>query len=207
MGLLCDSQIRDLCLHGDGTPMERAMIRPFEEGVKRAGVISYGASSAGFDIRLGRRFKVFDPTDIATRSGWSTIDPKLADWHCFFTDIEADSCVIPPNSFALAESLEEFEMPKDVMAIALGKSTYARCGIVPHITPLEPGWRGKLTIEVSNTTPLPARIHALEGFCQLLFFRTDKWPEKTYETKGGKYQRQTGLTLPRVDGDNNERGE
>jgi dCTP deaminase len=197
MGLLCDSQIRDLCLHPDGSPLERAMIRPFEPGVKRPGVISYGLSSYGYDLRVGRRFKVF------TNLYGAIADPKHFD-PTAFVDIENDYCIIPPNSFALAESVERFDMPKDVLAIALGKSTYARTGIIVNVTPLEPSWAGVLTVEVSNTTPIPAKVYANEGLCQLLFLRGDRWCERTYEAKGGKYMGQTGLTLPRVDG--NERG-
>jgi dCTP deaminase len=211
MGLLSDSQIRSLCVDQNGDPIEKAMIKPFAEGEKRPGRISWGLSSAGHDIRLGRRFKVFDPATIYgdalllnIRGQLSVIDPKTDSWHYLFKDIEADSCVIPPNSFALAESLEEFDMPKDVLATCLGKSSYARCGIIINVTPLEPGWKGRLTMEISNSTPLPARVHALEGIAQLLFFRTDKWPDKTYADKSaggaGKYQGQTGLTLPKVDG-------
>ncbi len=182
MGLLADWQIR-----------KDIKIEPFAEEAKRLGVVSYGVTSYGYDVRVGRKFKVF------TNVYGAIIDPKQFAENAFVA-IEADSCVIPPNSFALAETVEYFEIPRDVLAICLGKSTYARCGIIVNVTPLEPEWRGKITIEISNTTPLPARIYANEGIAQILFFRADAVCEKSYADKKGKYQDQTGLTLPFVDG-------
>ena len=182
MGLLADWQIR-----------KDIKIEPFAEEAKRQGVVSYGVTSYGYDVRVGRKFKVF------TNVYGAIIDPKQFAENAF-VPIEADSCVIPPNSFALAETVEYFEIPRDVLAVCLGKSTYARCGIIVNVTPLEPEWRGKITIEISNTTPLPARIYANEGIAQILFFRADAVCEKSYADKKGKYQDQTGLTLPFVDG-------
>jgi dCTP deaminase len=168
-------------------------IEPLAEGISRSGVISYGVSSYGYDVRVGRRFKVF------TNVYGAIVDPKKFDPSAF-VDIEADSCVIPPNSFALAETVEVFEIPRDILAICMGKSTYARCGIIVNVTPLEPEWRGKITIEISNTTPLPARIYANEGIAQILFFRAADVCRVSYADKKGKYQDQKGLTLPFVTG-------
>ncbi|MFO0970037.1 MAG: dCTP deaminase [Gemmataceae bacterium] len=182
MGLLADWQIRKL-----------VKIHPFAEEAKREGAVSYGLSSYGYDVRVGRSFKVF------TNVYGAIIDPKQFDKSAF-VDIEADHCIIPPNSFALAETVEYFEIPRDVLATCLGKSTYARCGIIVNVTPLEPEWRGKITIEISNTTPLPAKIYANEGIAQILFFKADQVCEKSYADKKGKYQDQKGLTLPFVVG-------
>lgn len=180
MGLLADWQIRDL-----------VKIVPFAEEAHRPGVVSFGVSSYGYDVRVGRSFKVF------TNVYGAVIDPKKFD-PTAFVDIEADHCIIPPNSFALAETVEYFEIPRNVLATCLGKSTYARCGIIVNVTPLEPEWRGKITIEISNTTPLPAKIYANEGIAQILFFKADAECEKSYADKKGKYQDQQGLTLPFV---------
>jgi len=168
-------------------------IEPFAEESLRPGVISYGVSSYGYDVRVGRKFKVF------TNVYGALIDPKNFS-PTAFVDIEGDYCVIPPNSFALAETVETFEIPRDVLATCLGKSTYARCGIIVNVTPLEPEWRGKITIEISNTTPLPAKVYANEGIAQILFFRAEAVCKTSYADKKGKYQDQKGLTLPFVVG-------
>ena len=167
------------------------MIEPFEPGQVRDGVISYGVSSYGYDIRVAPEFKVF------TNVHNVVVDPKAFDPRSF-VDVREDTCIIPPNSFALARTLEYFRMPRDVLAICVGKSTYARCGIVVNVTPLEPGWEGYLTIEISNTTPLPAKIYANEGIAQVLFFEGKEAPEVSYADKKGKYQGQHGVTLPRL---------
>jgi dCTP deaminase len=190
MPVLCDSQIRDL-----------VMIEPFEAGAKRAGRISYGVSSYGYDIRVGPRFKIFTPTP---RSGGAMIvDPKAFD-DDLFVEVDCDKVgrdhvIIPPNSFALCETVETIEVPRDILVICVGKSTYARCGLVLNVTPLEPEWRGKVTLEISNTTPLPAKVYANEGIGQLIFLKADVVCAVSYADKGGKYQDQTGLTLPKVD--------
>jgi dCTP deaminase len=170
-------------------------IDPFADGTPRVGVISYGVSSYGYDVRVGRRFKVF------TNARCAVVDPKNFDPKSF-VDVEGDYCLIPPNSFALAETVEFLEIPRDVIAICVGKSTYARCGIIVNVTPLEPEWRGRVTIEISNTTPLPAKIYAGEGIAQILFLRTDATCKTSYADKQGKYQDQAGLTLPFVLGSN-----
>jgi dCTP deaminase len=168
-------------------------IEPFAAEAARPGVISYGVSSYGYDVRVGRRFKVF------TNVRCTVVDPKHFDKDSF-VDLEADYCLIPPNSFALAETVEYLEIPRDMLAVCLGKSTYARCGIIVNITPLEPEWRGKITIEISNTTPLPAKIYANEGIAQILFLRAEAVCRTSYGDKRGKYQDQKGLTLPFVVG-------
>ncbi|TVP58771.1 MAG: dCTP deaminase [Gemmatimonadales bacterium] len=167
------------------------MIEPFEPGQVRDGKISYGCSSFGYDIRVAPEFKVF------TNVHNVVVDPKSFDDRSF-VDVNADTCIIPPNSFALARTVEFFRVPSDVLVICVGKSTYARCGIIVNVTPLEPSWRGYLTLEISNTTPLPARIYANEGIAQLLFFRGEETPEVVYADRKGKYQDQTGVTLPRM---------
>jgi len=182
MGILADWQIEELI-----------KINPFADGSTRPGKISYGVSSYGYDVRVGPRFKVF------TNARCAVVDPKNFD-PASFVDIEGDSCLIPPNSFALAETVEYLEIPRDVLAICVGKSTYARCGIIVNVTPLEPEWRGKITIEISNTTPLPAKIYAGEGIAQILFLRADGVCKTSYGDKKGKYQDQAGLTLPFVTG-------
>jgi dCTP deaminase len=171
------------------------VIEPFADGTPRPGVISYGVSSYGYDVRVGRRFKVF------TNARCAVVDPKNFD-PASFVDMEGDFCLIPPNSFVLAETVEYLEIPRDVVAICVGKSTYARCGIIVNVTPLEPEWRGRVTIEISNTTPLPAKIYAGEGIAQILFLRAGATCEVSYADKRGKYQDQKGLTLPFVQGSN-----
>src|SRR5262245_26733750 len=167
------------------------VIEPFAESAVRPGVISYGVSSYGYDVRVGRRYKVF------TNVHSAVVDPKQFNPNSF-VDIEADSCLIPPNSFALAETVEYLQIPRDIIGICLGKSTYARCGIIVNVTPLEPEWRGKVTIEISNTTPLPAKIYSGEGIAQILFLRAEAVCQVSYGDKKGKYQDQKGLTLPFV---------
>ena len=190
MGVLCDSQIREL-----------VSIEPFEENIKRPGRISFGVSSYGYDVRVGSVFKVF--TNVAPHGGQAIVDPKQFGEDMFVTiDTAAthrDHIVIPPNSFALAETVETFNVPRDILVICVGKSTYARCGLIVNVTPLEPEWRGKVTLEISNTTPLPAKVYANEGIAQMIFLKADRVCAKSYADKGGKYQNQAGLTLPRVD--------
>lgn len=167
------------------------MIEPFVEAQKREGVISYGLSSYGYDARVADEFKIF------TNVNSAVIDPKdfAAD---SFVDRKTDTCIIPPNSFALARTVEYFRIPRDVLVICLGKSTYARCGIIVNVTPLEPEWEGQVTIEISNTTPLPAKIYANEGICQFLFLQGAGQCEVSYADKSGKYMRQTGVSLPKL---------
>ncbi|MCS7250874.1 MAG: dCTP deaminase [Anaerolineae bacterium] len=184
MGLKSDRWIRQMALH-------HRMIEPFEESGVRPGVISYGLSSYGYDIRVANEFKVF--TDVYS----TVVDPKNFDSRSF-VDVRGDVCVIPPNSFALARSVEYFRIPRNVLVVCVGKSTYARCGIIVNVTPLEPEWEGYLTLEISNTTPLPARIYAYEGIAQVLFFEADEVCERSYKDKGGRYQNQQGITIPRV---------
>jgi dCTP deaminase len=170
---------------------EHGMIEPFEAAQVRDGVISYGVSSFGYDVRVADEYKVF--TDVYS----VVVDPKKFDPRSF-VDVKADHCIIPPRSFALARTLEYFRIPSDVLVVCVGKSTYARCGIIVNVTPLEPEWRGYLTLEISNTTPLPAKIYSNEGLAQLLFFKGEEVPEQTYATKKGKYQDQVGVTPPRL---------
>ncbi len=171
--------------------VETGMIEPFVETQKREGVISYGLSSYGYDARVADEFKIFTNVDSAV------IDPK--DFNAAsFVDRRTDVCIIPPNSFALARTVEYFRIPRDVLVICLGKSTYARCGIIVNVTPLEPEWQGQVTIEISNTTPLPAKIHANEGICQFLFLRGESACETSYADKAGKYMHQRGVALPRL---------
>ncbi len=190
MSILCDTQIR-----------ESVRIVPFADNAKRPGSVSFGVSSYGYDVRVGTRFKIFTN---ATSGGTAIVDPKAFSSDLFITidtaETGRDHIVIPPNSFALAETVEVIEVPRDVLAICVGKSTYARCGINVNVTPLEPEWRGKVTIEISNTTPLPAKIYANEGIAQMIFLKADRPCSVSYADKGGKYQDQAGLTLPRVDG-------
>lgn len=169
----------------------RGMIEPFHSGGKREGVISYGVSSYGYDMRVGDEFKIF--TNVNT----TVVDPKQFDLKSF-VDYKGQVCIIPPNSFVLARSLEYFRIPREVLVLCLGKSTYARCGLVVNVTPLEPEWEGHVTIEISNTTPLPARIYANEGIAQLIFVQAAELCETSYRDKAGKYQAQTGITLPRL---------
>jgi dCTP deaminase len=189
MGILCDRQL------------QHVGISPFEKNQKRPGKISYGASSYGYDARVGNVFKIF--TNISRNGQQAVVDPKNFTDNEFITinteDLGIDYIIIPPNSFALAETIEYFDVPRDVLVICVGKSTYARCGIIINVTPLEPEWRGKVTLEISNTTPLPAKIYANEGIAQFLFFRADEVCDISYADKAGKYQDQVGLTLPKVD--------
>ncbi|NJN15106.1 MAG: dCTP deaminase [Oscillochloris sp.] len=177
--------------------LEHSMITPFEDRQVRQGVISYGLTSYGYDMRVTNHFKVF--TNVFN----VLVDPKHFDPRSF-VDIVADYIDIPPNSFALAQSLEHFYIPRNVSAIVIGKSTYARCGIIINVTPLEPEWRGYVTIEISNTTPLPARIYANEGIGQVLFLESDEECEISYADKAGKYMNQTGIVLPRIDAQGQE---
>ena len=186
MGILCDSQIRELI-----------GIEPFEENIKRSGRVSYGVSSYGYDIRVGSVFKIF------TNVNSEVIDPKKFSDRSFVTvdtdETGRDYVLIPPNSFALCETVEYVTMPREYLANCVGKSTYARCGIIVNVTPIEPEWRGKITLEISNTTPLPAKIYANEGIAQLIFLKGERVCATSYADKQGKYQDQAGLTLPRVD--------
>ena len=184
MAILPDSWIREMAT-------QHAMIEPFVERQTRHGVISYGLSSYGYDARVGREFKIFTNVDSAV------VDPKSFSSQSF-VDRETDICIVPPNSFALATTIEYFRIPRDVLVICLGKSTYARCGIIVNVTPLEPEWEGQVTIEISNTTPLPAKIHAHEGICQFLFLQGNEPCETSYADKAGKYMGQRGTSLPRM---------
>ncbi len=190
VALLADKQIRRL-----------VKIEPFAEPEKRPGRVSFGLSSYGYDVRVGTRFKIFTPTP--RHGGITVVDPKRFSDE-LFVEVDtaatgADHIVIPPNSFALCETVEFIEVPRDVLVICLGKSTYARCGLIVNVTPLEPEWRGRVTLEVSNTTPLPARVYANEGIAQFIFLKGEQVCEQSYADKKGKYQDQAGLTLPRVD--------
>jgi dCTP deaminase len=167
------------------------MIEPFEDRQVRQGVISYGLSSYGYDIRVANEFKVF------TNINNTVVDPKNFDDRSF-VDMTTDVCIIPPNSFALAKTVEYFRIPRDVLTVCVGKSTYARCGLIVNVTPFEPEWEGYVTLEISNTTPLPAKVYANEGISQVLFFQSDEVCEVSYADKKGKYQKQQGLTLPRL---------
>ena len=180
--------------------VEHGMIEPFtpeqvREGIDESGqpyrVISYGISSYGYDLRVADEFKVF------TNVHGSVVDPKDFDERSF-VDIKTDCCIIPPNSFALARSVEYFRIPRNVITVCLGKSTYARCGIIVNVTPFEPEWEGHVTLEISNTTPLPARVYAEEGLAQVLFFESDEDCETSYLDRGGKYQGQRGINPPRM---------
>ena len=182
--ILVDHEIREYA-------KKYSMITPFEESLRRNGVISYGLSSMGYDIRITDEYKIF--TNVKT----AIVDPKEFSPDSFI-DFKGKECIIPPNSFALARSIEYFKLPRSIMGICLGKSSYARCGIVVNITPLEPEWEGHLTIEISNTTPLPARVYSNEGIAQVLFFEAGALPEVSYADRKGKYQGQQGITLPRL---------
>ncbi|HEX7010264.1 MAG TPA: dCTP deaminase, partial [Phycisphaeraceae bacterium] len=168
---------------------------------KRPGKVSYGVSSYGYDVRVGTLFKIF--TNVSPHGGQAIVDPKNFGEDMFLTidtrQTGKDHVIIPPNSFALAETVETIHVPRDVLAICVGKSTYARCGIIVNVTPLEPEWRGKVTLEISNTTPLPAKIYANEGIAQMVFLKADRVCAISYADKQGKYQDQPGLVLPRVD--------
>ena len=187
MGIKSDKWIRRMAVHG--------MIEPFEPGQVRevAGrkIVSYGTSSYGYDIRCAREFKIF------TNINSTIVDPKAFDPNSF-VDFVGDVCIIPPNSFALARTVEYMRIPRNVLTICLGKSTYARCGIIVNVTPLEPEWEGHVTLEFSNTTPLPAKIYAGEGCAQVVFIESDEVCETSYRDRDGKYQGQTGVTLPKA---------
>jgi len=184
MSVMADRWIRKMAL-------EHRMIEPFTDTQVRTGVISYGLSSYGYDVRIADEFKIF------TNINHTVVDPKAFDPRSF-VDVKAKECIIPPNSFALARSVEYFRIPRDILVVCVGKSSYARCGIIVNVTPLEPEWEGIVTLEVSNTTPLPARIYAGEGIAQFLFFEGNEPCETSYADKKGKYQAQQGLTLPRL---------
>ncbi len=184
MGIMPDSWIREMAV-------SKGMIEPFVEKQRREGVISYGLSSYGYDARVADEFKIFTNVDNAI------VDPKEFDGSSF-VDRKTEVCIIPPNSFALARTVEYFRIPRDVLVICLGKSTYARCGLIVNVTPLEPEWEGHVTLEISNTTPLPAKVYANEGLCQFLFLKGDGVCEVSYADKSGKYMGQKGVTLPRL---------
>ena len=181
MSIKSDKWIRKMSLNEE-------MISPFVDNQIRKGTISYGLSSYGYDIRVSDEYKVF------TNVNNSVVDPKKFDEKSFI-DYKGDICIVPPNSFALARSIEYFKIPRNVLTVCLGKSTYARCGIIVNVTPFEPEWEGHVTLEISNTTPLPAKIYSNEGLCQVLFFESDEVCEKSYKDKKGKYQNQRGITL------------
>jgi dCTP deaminase len=170
---------------------EKSMIEPFADSQVRDGVISFGVSSYGYDIRVADEFKIF--TNVYS----AVVDPKHFDRHSM-VDFKGDICVIPPNSFALARTVEYFRIPREVLTVCLGKSTYARCGIIVNVTPFEPEWEGFVTLEISNTTPLPARIYANEGIAQVLFFEADEVCDVSYADKKGKYQKQEAIVLPKL---------
>jgi dCTP deaminase len=184
MAIKPDRWIRKKC-------REHGMIEPYEEKQVREGVVSYGVSSYGYDIRVADEFKIF--TNVMS----TVVDPKNVD-PASMVDFKGDICIVPPNSFALARTIEYFRIPRNVLTICVGKSTYARCGIITNVTPFEPEWEGYVTLEISNTTPLPAKIYANEGIAQVLFFESDEECETSYRDKAGKYQKQTGITLPRL---------
>jgi dCTP deaminase len=189
MSVCSDRWIRRMALEND-------MINPFAESQVRTGadggrIISFGLSSYGYDLRVSDEFKVF--TNVFN----TVVDPKAFDSRSL-VDMRTDVCIVPPNSFALARSVEYFRIPRDVLTICVGKSTYARCGIIVNVTPFEPEWEGHVTLEISNTTPLPAKIYANEGLAQVVFFRADEICETSYADRGGKYMRQEGITIPRM---------
>jgi len=170
---------------------EHDMINPFADSQVREGVISYGVSSYGYDLRVADEFKIF------TNVNSTIVDPKHFDARSL-VEYRGDACIVPPNSFALARSVEYFKIPRTVLTICVGKSTYARCGIIVNVTPLEPEWEGFVTLEISNTTPLPARVYSNEGLCQIVFFESDEVCETSYGDKKGKYQAQKGIVLPKI---------
>ena len=184
MSIRPDSWIRRMA-------QEHGMIEPFEDAQVRKGTISYGLSSYGYDMRVADEFKIF------TNVNSAIVDPKNFDDRSF-VNLQADVCIVPPNSFALARSVEYFRIPRNVMTLCVGKSTYARCGIITNVTPFEPEWEGFVTLEISNTTPLPARIYANEGIAQVIFFESDTPPDVSYADRKGKYQGQVGVTTPRL---------
>jgi len=184
MSIMPDTWIREMA-------QQHGMIEPFIEKQTREGVISYGLSSYGYDARVSNEFKIFTNIDNAI------VDPKHFTEQSF-VDRKVDVCVIPPNSFALAQTVEYFRVPRDVLVICLGKSTYARCGLIVNVTPLEPEWEGHVTLEISNTTPLPAKVYANEGLCQFLFLKGESPCEVSYADRQGKYMKQVGVTLPKL---------
>jgi dCTP deaminase len=184
MGLKPDHWIRKMAL-------EHRMIEPYVDTQERTGVISYGVSSYGYDLRVADEFKIF------TNVFGATVDPKQFDPKSM-VDFSGEVCIVPPNSFALARSIEYFRIPRGVLTVCLGKSTYARCGIIVNVTPFEPEWEGFVTLEISNTTPLPAKIYANEGLAQVLFFEADEPCDTSYADKKGKYQRQQSIVLPKL---------
>ncbi len=184
MSIKSDRWIRKMAL-------EHGMIEPFVEGQVRQGVISYGLSSYGYDIRVTDEFKIF------TNALSAIVDPKHFQKESFI-DFKGDVCIIPPNSFVLARTVEYFRIPRNVLTICLGKSTYARCGLIVNVTPFEPEWEGYVTLEISNTTPLPAKVYAFEGISQVLFFESDEPCETSYADRKGKYQKQQGIVLPKL---------
>ena len=189
MSIQSDRWIQEMAgKHGMIEPFEPNQVRTSQHGER---IVSYGTSSYGYDVRCAREFKVF------TNINSAIVDPKAFSEESF-VDIASDVCIIPPNSFALARTVEYFRIPRDVLTICLGKSTYARCGIIVNVTPLEPEWEGHVTLEFSNTTPLPAKIYADGGVAQMLFFKSDQACETSYQDRGGKYQGQEGVTLPKT---------
>ena len=184
MSVLSDKWIKKMAV-------EKQMISPFVDKQKAGQNISYGLSSFGYGARVSNEFKIFTDVDSAV------VDPKNFNINSFVSR-KGNECIIPPNSFALASTVEYFKIPEDIMVICLGKSTYARCGIIVNVTPLEPGWEGYVTLEFSNTTPLPAKIYANEGAAQFIFLKGNEKPETTYDQRNGKYMKQTGVTLPKV---------
>ena len=184
MSIKSDKWIKNMSL-------KRDMISPFVEGQVSSKVISYGVSSYGYDLRVSDEYKIF------TNINNSIVDPKNFDDNSFVT-YKGDVCIVPANSFALARSVEYFKIPRNVLTLCVGKSTYARCGIIVNVTPFEPEWEGHVTLEISNTTPLPAKIYSNEGLCQVLFFESDENCKMSYRDRSGKYQKQTGITLPSV---------
>ena len=184
MSVLSDKWIKKMA-------SDHEMISPFESKQIRGDKISYGLSSYGYDVRVAEEFKIF------TNVNSEVVDPKNFKPSSFVTK-KISECIIPPNSFVLARTIEYFKIPKDVLVICLGKSTYARCGIIVNVTPLEPGWEGHVTLEFSNTTPLPAKVYANEGVAQFIFLKGNETPEVTYSDRNGKYMNQTGVTLPKV---------
>jgi len=184
MAVLSDKWIREMA-------SKHKMISPFEDKQIRENKISYGLSSFGYDARVSNEFKIF------TNVNSEIVDPKNFKASNFVTK-NVSECIIPPNSFVLASTVEHFRIPKDVLVVCLGKSTYARCGIIVNVTPLEPGWEGHVTLEFSNTTPLPAKVYANEGVAQFIFLKGNETPETTYSDRNGKYMGQTGVTLPKI---------
>jgi dCTP deaminase len=184
MSIKPDRWIREMC-------RQHRMIEPFEEKQVRQGVVSYGVSSYGYDVRIADEFKIF--TNVNT----TIVDPKCMN-PASMVDFQGPIAIVPPNSFALGRTVEYFRIPRNVLTITVGKSTYARCGIITNVTPFEPEWEGHVTLEISNTTPLPAKIYANEGIAQVLFFESDEPCEVSYKDKAGKYQAQRGITLPRI---------